>query len=184
MSFAGYRSVDQDLHPLVEMLRSGDERAIAALDMNNSEALAPKFHVFAARVTCKYQSPKGRMINSLRPFGDGIYNREGSFADSITFGFQDFKSDGNSGISEPIMELAGIGNTELIINAPASYNRGAPWTKVLPDPVREKMRGKLNDAQFERLGVAELSDAEVKEWLEDQAKNTRWSIEQAIQRLD
>lgn len=167
---------DKDLLPLQEMLKQKDNKARAIVGWYKSIAdLKLERYVFAAVVQCKYQSPKGVTVNSLRPFGDDVFQSEYDFEDTIRFVFKEFKSAGNSGFNTDVQYEQTVYDYGITFNAPKSYSHNAPWTKPLSSEELERLKPKMNENAYKAISSNHLADSEVKQWLEDESKNLNWS---------
>jgi outer membrane protein OmpA-like peptidoglycan-associated protein len=172
---------DPNLNPILEMLEKVntgnlskvEHRKIAALFGHFGEDnrfVAQSWHVFAAHFKCAYESPKGVKVNSIRPFGDDVFDEKGDFDSSVEYLFRNFKSAGNTGLQIEKLFASSDFECRYEFSTPQSFMTGAPWTKARPASETAALKGKIRDEIFDSYSKDGLSEEEVKKWLGSDAK--------------
>ena len=124
--------------------------------------------VFVGHYHCSYVSPKGKKVDSMRPFGSGIFDEDGTKQSRLVFRFGEFKTAGQSGIA-----VTSAGDQNFSFNAPASYTTDMPWTRTIT-PKERKQLDKDPKKRYQFLSSAKESQLTRKaaiEWLEKHAKS-------------
>ncbi len=160
---------NQELRPIVEMLKEGGNKArsLVGWTANNASDQYKKRHVYAAHVKCGYLSPKGLEVDSIRPFGTGVFENGSDIDKYIEYFFKNFKSD-DGGLEFSTVDCDGGSTFHFNFSTPPSFTEGVPWAKKMPSDLYEKLEGALSKEQKSEFTSDTIKPATVKKWLEEE----------------
>ncbi len=180
-----------DAIAIIKKLRSGNQNeqkmALYTLGLTEDKAEGVR-HIYVSYNAFSYQSPTGKIIKSLRPFGEGhLYDSSDflSFSNEtldkdFMISLQNMQSEGDSGFKQDNW-TSERGQAFLRINPPTSF-LNAPWTEA-DNPDKARKKAEANDdhqlvvtkyAETPALAWARLKTDEekfkrIKTWLEEEA---------------
>lgn len=132
-----------------------------------------EYHIFAAHIDgkqLKYTAPTGIYRKTLRPFGEGKLNKDGTPSDEYyKYGFNNISTAGlSSGKIRRInpSKSANFGN-RFYLKSPASFLSNAPWTM---DDLNHAEQVYFGEVELEKIKKASsLSYKDAVKWLEDKS---------------
>ena len=181
-------SEQEEFEEVIKILESLNDPETSDLDKKkalclvgwdkNKNMAENEMNVYAAHFKCQYTSQRLVKVNSIRPFGKGVFERN-SVLDTnedhdshFEFYFNNFNTAGESGFHNCSIKSYPARDGYLFkFSTPKSfYEAGLPWKKVLPSSDLAEWKLKLTDDAYKKISKPTIDDAEIINWLEEEAK--------------
>ncbi len=107
-----------------DVLRSPEARRVSVSNDLNIKNELFKREIFIGRFMPQYESPGGRIIHSIRPFGEGRMNNDNDY--ELTFQGISTPRDTGLKISRAASSFTGLLD-RYVFSAPKDYTNGVPW---------------------------------------------------------
>ncbi len=179
----GYKAEVRQVMDILNAKNNADQnqaRALLGWEDQRSNDRSKERHVFAAHFTCKYESPKGKEIDSIRPFGKSVYSESGVFFDESTdeyiqYKFKNFKSLDSAKSDVATLEDANGRPYRFYFKTPTSIRSGAPWTEPMPTKKYNTLEAGMSQKEKDlmRTDDTPLSGKQIKQWLENDAQSLK-----------
>ncbi len=161
---------DPRLKQIRDILTTGGPQAMNLIDWEGGSSGGTfTRYVFATIFVCKYESPKGVKINSIRPFGRQVFAKTGDHDDELRYIFKKFDSAGTSGMTVASVDYTGSMWYGFNFSAPVSFTQHAPWCQTKSEKDIKAMEASLKKEELEKIRNATMEDKDLRNWLEKDA---------------
>ncbi len=175
---------DLDLTPIYETLKKADHQSLALLGWEKGiDYKDTERYVFAAHFKCEYETCRGVKVDSIRPFGKGVLENDGSVDEFVQYFFKNFSTAGDSGFpknnGDTLSNHGGV-DYQLHLNISNFFDKSMPWYKKKSAEDLAQLKEKLREEMYERLSSADPGRDYLLKWMEDDAKALKFDIVSAF----